>query len=260
MFTGIVEEIGKVLSFEKRSDVLLWDESRGEGYVLVIECATALEDAYIGCSIAVNGVCLTVTHMDAKSFTAHIAPETLRRSNLGDLRAGSAVDLERSASASARVSGHMVQGHVDCAAAVVSKRADGADCLSVQVELPAEHADLMRFIVEKGYVAVDGASLTVTAVDVARRRFSFMLIPHTQLAVVIPKRAVGDRVNVEVDCLAKYAAQSGGAGAAAAEEAAAAAERRAARAETLAGAAVAVAAAAACVALWAASRVGARQQ
>ncbi len=76
MFTGIVEEIGKVLSFEKRSDVLLWDESRGEGYVLVIECATALEDAYIGCSIAVNGVCLTVTHMDAKSFTAHIAPET----------------------------------------------------------------------------------------------------------------------------------------------------------------------------------------
>lgn len=76
MFTGIIEEIGRVLSFEKRSDVLLWDESRGEGYVLVIECATALEDAYIGCSIAVNGVCLTVTHMDAKSFTAHIAPET----------------------------------------------------------------------------------------------------------------------------------------------------------------------------------------
>lgn len=180
----------------------------------------------------------------------------LRRSNLGDLRAGAAVDLERSASASARVSGHMVQGHVDCAAAVVSKRADGADCLSVQVELPADHAGLMRFIVEKGYVAVDGASLTVTAVDVARRRFTFMLIPHTQRAVVIPQRAVGDRVNVEVDCLAKYAAQSGGADAGAV----ATAEGRAARAEVLATAAVAVAVAAACIAVWAASRVGARQQ
>lgn len=116
------------------------------------------------------------------------------------------MDLERSATASTRVSGHFVQGHVDCPAAVVSKSKDGKDALTVVVELPEEYASLMRFIVSKGYVAVDGASLTVVSVDPAERTFSFMLIPHTQGAVVIPRRSIGEFVNIEVDCLGKYAA------------------------------------------------------
>jgi riboflavin synthase len=125
---------------------------------------------------------------------------------LGALKAGDGVDLERSATASTRISGHFVQGHVDCPAAVVSKSKDGQDALTIRVQLPEAYAELMRFIVSKGYVAIDGASLTVVDVDSSKRTFSFMLIPHTQSAVVIPRREIGELVNIEVDCLGKYAA------------------------------------------------------
>ena len=118
------------------------------------------------------------------------------------------MDLERSATASTRVSGHIVQGHVDTAVTIVRKEKDGKDCLAVELEIPEDREDLMRFVVLKGYVAVDGASLTVTKVDRASRRFAFMLIPHTQESVVIPRKEVGQRCNLEVDCLAKYAAAS----------------------------------------------------
>jgi len=138
-------------------------------------------------------------------FWVHPGCRRLRRTNLGACKPGDGVDLERSATASDRVSGHMVQGHVDCAARVVSKTADGASCLTVELEVPAEHSRLMRYVVEKGYVALEGASLTVCSVDRQARRFSVMLIPHTQRAIVLPRREVGALVNVEADAVGKYA-------------------------------------------------------
>lgn len=166
-----------------------------------------LEDAYIGCSIAVNGVCLTVVAMQAEegqkgsgNFSVNLAPETLRKTNLCDLRVGDGVNLERAMLEGGRNSGHAVQGHVDDTGIVFSKERDG-DSLKVVIQAPC---NLMRYIVPKGYIAVDGTSLTVIDVDRKEQRFSFMLIPHTQGAVVIPQRNVGHRVNIEVDVLAKY--------------------------------------------------------
>lgn len=174
--------------------------------MLTLRCAHVLGDAYIGCSIAVNGTCLTVVRFDAEgesgagTFDVNMAPETLRRTNLGELHVGDGVNLERAAAANSRNSGHGVQGHVDDTGTVYSRRRDG-DSLWVVVEAPAR---LMRYIVPKGYIAVDGTSLTVCDVDCKANTFSFMLVPHTQASVVIPRREVGHRVNLEVDAVAKY--------------------------------------------------------
>lgn len=187
---------------EEKAEMEMWDGSKGRGFVLHIDAKVALVDCYIGASIAVNGVCLTVTQFDDKHFTVNCAPETLKRTNLGDCRTGDKVNLERAARSDARSSGHYVQGHVDDTGSVLSFERD-QDSLWVRIRAP--HA-VLENILPKGYVAVDGTSLTVCEVNRKESWFSLMLIAHTQKCIVLPTRPVGGRVNLEADVLGKYAA------------------------------------------------------
>mmetsp|Transcript_62203 Transcript_62203/g.148341 ORF Transcript_62203/g.148341 Transcript_62203/m.148341 type:complete len:246 (+) Transcript_62203:82-819(+) len=206
VFTGIVEEMGTVLSVEKKANLEMWDGSKSEGFVLKIKCEEALKGAYIGCSIAVNGTCLTVTTFNSEAFEVNCAPETLRRTDLGDLNKGDLVNLERSMAATDRNSGHFVQGHVDEAGKILKFTPEG-DSLWVRISLSD---DLLPFVIPKGYIAVDGTSLTVCEVNREEKWFNLMLIAHTQKCIVIPKKKVGERVNLEADCMGKYAAAAVG--------------------------------------------------
>ncbi len=188
MFTGIVEEIGSV---ESLSEI-------GGDWSLTVQAQTVLGGARIGDSLAINGACLTATAITQQSFTVGLSPETLRRTNLGDLRANDEVNLERSLAADGRIGGHFVQGHVDGTGVARAFRPDG-DSLWVTVEAAPQ---LLRYIVPKGYIAVDGVSLTV--VDVLPDAFTFMLVAYTQQHITLPRRPVGSRVNLEVDILGKY--------------------------------------------------------
>ena len=188
MFTGLIEEIGAVAAI-RRSE---------KSFDLTISARTVLDGVRIGDSIAVNGVCLTATHYDAQGFTVGLSPETLKRTNLGDLKQGDPVNLERSLLPSTRLGGHFVQGHVDATGRIKSFRPD-QDALWLTIETdPA----LMRYIVTKGYIAVDGTSLTV--VDTGADWFNVTLIDYTQSKIALPLKRPGDRVNLEVDILAKY--------------------------------------------------------
>jgi riboflavin synthase len=189
MFTGIVEEIGVV------QEATL-DQERDNA--LSIRCDTAIEEAKLGDSIAVNGVCLTVTTLTPESFSVGVSPETLRRTSLGDLRAGSPVNLERSLRFGGRMGGHYVQGHVDGAGTITDVIPDG-ESLRVTIAPPP---NLLPYIVEKGYIAVDGVSLTVA--ERHPDRFVIALVAYTQGAVIMGRQAAGARVNLEVDILAKY--------------------------------------------------------
>ena len=212
MFTGIVEEMGRVVRCEKLSTMELWDGSTGTGWLLAISGEKMMEGVYIGCSVAVNGVCLTVTRFDSelKICEFNFTLETAKRTNLPDLQAGDYVNLERAASSDSRNSGHMVQGHVDGTGRVISLKKEGA-MLWVRIGLSKDcNEDLLRYIVEKGYVALDGASLTVCEVNRKGMWFSVMLVPHTQKHIVMAKRTEGDAVNVEVDVIAKYVERSVG--------------------------------------------------
>lgn len=163
-----------------------------------------LSDAHEGDSIAVNGVCLTVTAFSAPSasFTVTVAPETLRLTDLGALAKGSRVNLERAVRADTRMGGHFVQGHVDSVATITRLTPDG-DALTVRLA-PRDRA-LMRYVVYKGFIALDGTSLTITAVNDDEGWWEVMMIAYTQEKVVISGKKVGDTVNVEVDMMAKYA-------------------------------------------------------
>ncbi len=188
MFTGIVEEIGTVRKVERRSG----------GQTFWIGCRTVLEGTRVGDSIAVNGVCLTVTSLSDDGFTCDAMPETLKRTNLGDLRPGDGVNLERALAVGARMGGHFVQGHVDGLAEVVAVRRVG-EALLYTFRIPRE---LARYVAEKGFVAVDGVSLT--AFDVGPETFTVSLVRHTQEHITLPRHGVGYRANLEVDILAKY--------------------------------------------------------
>ncbi len=188
MFTGIVEEIGLVNELAEKSG----------GCSLTVRGRTVLEETQLGDSIAVNGVCLTVAELDEDNFVVGLSPETLRRSNLGDLHPGNAVNLERSLAANGRVGGHFVQGHIDGTGVVSAFQPEG-DSLWVTVQAVPE---LLRYIVPKGYIAVDGVSLTV--VDVLPNAFTFMLVAYTQQHITLPHKRIGSRVNLEVDVLGKY--------------------------------------------------------
>ncbi len=188
MFTGLVEEIGVVAAVARSA----------ESFDLTVSAQTVLDGVKLGDSIAVNGVCLTVTSFDDKSFTVGLAPETLARTNLGDLAKGDPVNLERSLLPTTRLGGHFVQGHVDGTGTISSFRPD-KDALWLTVKTdPA----LMRYIVTKGYIAIDGTSLTV--VDTGPDWFNVTLIDYTQSKIILPRKKPGDRVNLEVDILAKY--------------------------------------------------------
>ena len=188
MFTGIVEEVGRVQR--------LW-QAHG-GWQLRIAAAGVLADMQLGHSIAINGTCLTVTQFDKNSFTVGLSPETLRCTNLGEFDTAAEVNLERSLAANGRIGGHFVQGHVD-GTGVISKKQPEGDSLWLTIEAAP---DLLRLIVPKGYVAIDGASLTV--VDVTSEFFTFMLVAFTQTHITLTRKPTGARVNIEVDILGKY--------------------------------------------------------
>ena len=192
MFTGIVEELGRVAAIEDQGDAIR----------LGIGCELAVSDAKLGDSIAVNGVCLTVAEFDDEGFTADVMQESLDRTSLGGLAIGSPVNLERAVAAGARLGGHIMQGHVDGTGAIVS-RTPGEHWEVVRISLPDE---LDRYVVEKGSIAVDGTSLTVSAVggDDGARWFEVSLIPTTLADTVLGTLDAGATVNLEVDVVAKY--------------------------------------------------------
>lgn len=188
MFTGIVEELGTVTALEQGTD-----SAR-----LTVRGPLVTSDATHGASIAVNGVCLTVTEHGGGEFTVDVMAESLRRSSLGALHLGDRVNLERAMAASSRFGGHVVQGHVD-GTATITAREPGERWEVVRFTLPA---DLAPYLVEKGSITVDGVSLTV--VDVGDDTFSVSLIPTTLDLTTLGTKGVGDPVNLEVDVLAKY--------------------------------------------------------
>ena len=197
--------MGEVVELSSRQDMPMWDGTTGEGVELTVVADTVLQEAYIGCSIAVNGVCLTATSIkDNNKFTVGLASETLRRSNLGKLVKGSKVNLERALKADGRNSGHFVQGHVDCTGKIVDKWKEN-DSLWVKVKIPDT---FIKYIVPKGFICIDGTSLTICDVDTVTNCFTFMLIAHTQQHVIIPSKSINDEVNIEVDVLAKMVDQS----------------------------------------------------
>jgi len=195
MFTGIIEELGTVAKLDARS----------AGARLVIECSTVLSDATEGSSIAVNGVCLTALALTPNSFAADLAPETMARTNLGDLAPGARVNLERPATPATRLSGHIVQGHVDATGVLVAldELGDGNWWLKLQVP-----AGLDRYLVHKGSIAIDGMSLTIAALDPALDEpgpiVGVTIIPHTFTHTSLGHAKIGARLNVEVDVLAKH--------------------------------------------------------
>lgn len=204
MFTGIIEEIGLVVSIQERHDLLLWNGERGKGVELVVHVQVALEGAYVGCSIAVNGTCLTATSISDEHVAFGVSPETLRRTNLSALQPGNKVNIERSMGTGSRNSGHFVQGHVDGTGAILSFTREN-DSLWVKI---AATPELFRGIVPKGYIAIDGTSLTVCEVNRVHGYFSIMLVAYTQNHITLPLKKVGERVNLEPDVLGKYAARS----------------------------------------------------
>ena len=189
MFTGIIEELGTV-------DALV---SRTAGARLKVRCSTVMSDMTEGASIAVNGVCLTATELRPDSFSADLAPETLRRSNLGRLHPGSRVNLERPLSPSARLSGHIVQGHVDGTGEFLGLDQLGGDNWWLRIRIPAE---LDPFLVYKGSIAIDGISLTIAALEADV--LSVTIIPHTYRNTTLAGYRPGSPLNLECDILAKH--------------------------------------------------------
>ena len=188
MFTGIIEEIRKISNIKRGA----------RSAILSIQASKVLEDAHLGDSIAVNGVCLTVTTLNGDVFTADVMNETLSRSSLGSLRAGSPVNLERAMAAGGRFGGHIVSGHIDGTGRIASvTRDDNAVWFRIMAD-----KKLLRYIVEKGSIAIDGISLTVAKTD--SESFSVSIIPHTIGQTILGTRKVGDTVNLENDIIGKY--------------------------------------------------------
>ena len=193
MFTGLIIEMGEILSVKMRSG----------GAVLSLKAREAASSAKLGDSISVNGVCLTVTELQTQNSELFfdLSDETLRSTNLGRLKKGDRVNLEMSLSPDSKIGGHFVTGHVDAVGTMRSKVTIG-DMLKVEIGAPAK---VMNFIVEKGSVAVDGISLTV--VDVLNDGFTVVIIPHTARLTTIGFKSTGDTVNIETDILGKYVAK-----------------------------------------------------
>lgn len=184
MFTGIIEEVGQIQSIG--------------GGVLQIGARKVLEDVQLGDSIAVNGVCLTVTHFSKDSFQADVMPETIRRTSLAELKQGSPVNLERALTLNSRLGGHIVSGHIDGVGRIISM-VEEKNAILMKIEAEAE---IIRHIVEKGSVALDGISLTVA--QVTDSDFTVSLIPHTRKATNLGSKSAGSRINIENDVLGKY--------------------------------------------------------
>lgn len=188
MFTGIVEEVGTIKNIKRGVD----------SAVLTIQAKTVMEDIHIGDSIAVNGVCLTVISFSQNEFSADVMHETLNRSSLREAKPGTAVNLERALAANGRFGGHIVAGHVDGTGVITAIEKDDT---AVWYTLRAEPS-ILRYIVEKGSIAMDGISLTVAKVD--ESTFSVSLIPHTSGHTTLSQKRVGDIINLENDVVGKY--------------------------------------------------------
>ena len=188
MFTGLVEEVGTIRAIRRGA----------HSSVLSIGAETILSDLKIGDSVAVNGVCLTATSRDSGGFTADVMHETLNRSSLGALTVGSHVNLERAMAADGRFGGHIVSGHIDGTGVIQSLRRDDNAVWYTVGAAPG----LLRYIVEKGSITIDGISLTVAAVG--ETWFSVSIIPHTAAVTILGEKRTGDRVNLETDIIGKY--------------------------------------------------------
>ena len=188
MFTGLVAELGSV---EKLAQ-------QGNSFHLTVAAQKVMQNLKIGDSVAVNGVCLTVVHLGEASFTADVMPETVRLTNIGLLHAGDRVNLERTLRLCDGLDGHIVSGHVEGLGTIASRRPDGI-AMVVTITTPPE---LLKYIIKKGSIAIDGISLTVT--EVTETSFSVSLIPHTAKETTLGFKDVGDRVNLETDIIAKY--------------------------------------------------------
>jgi riboflavin synthase len=188
MFTGIIEEIGTVRTIQKGP----------ASSKLVIQGNLIFSDLKLGDSVSTNGVCLTVAEIQAGSFVADVMHETLMRSSLGELRQGDSVNLERAMAADGRFGGHIVSGHIDGTGRIISVRKDDN---AIWYKICTEAA-LMKYIVEKGSITVDGISLTVAAVE--KDNFSVSIIPHTASHTILSQKGAGDKVNLENDLIGKY--------------------------------------------------------
>ena len=184
MFTGIVEEVGQVAELETNR--------------MKVRASLVMEGQKLGDSISVNGACLTVVAIDERSFTVDLSPETLRRTSLGNLVPGGAVNLERPLAVSDRLGGHIVQGHVDATGRISSSKPEG-DSFILRIRSPKR---MMPYIVEKGFITVDGISLTVVKKDTSS--FTLSIIPYTMENTNLKEKSRGDRVNLEADIVAKY--------------------------------------------------------
>jgi riboflavin synthase len=188
MFTGIVEELGSVKALKREAGAAR----------LTISASTVLQGTAIGDSICVNGVCLTVVAMSSSDFSADVAVETLKVTNLGELKIGTKVNLERALQLSARIGGHLVSGHVDAAGSIKGKREEG-NGWRIFIEAPDT---ILRYVIKKGSIAIDGISLTVAGLE--KTGFSVAMIPHTAKLTTLGFKSTGDSVNLEVDIIGKY--------------------------------------------------------
>lgn len=189
MFTGIIEEISEMRRIHRQ----------GQAMLLTIGAKRVLEDVKLGDSISVNGVCLTVVAFDKESFSVDVMPETFRKSNLRKLQSGSRVNLERAMAANGRFGGHIVQGHVDTTAVMVSRMPE-ENAVIFHFEPETKH--VFKYMIPSGSITIDGISLTV--VDVTEHSFSVSIIPHTLAKTVLQDKKPGDTVNIECDVLGKY--------------------------------------------------------
>lgn len=191
MFTGIIEEVGKVASIKKGA----------KSCVLTVNAKKILSDIHLGDSIAVNGICLTVTSFDEKGFTVDVMHETLNRSSIGKVKPGSSVNLERAMLLGGRFGGHIVSGHIDGTGVIKTiEKDDNAIWYTIRTD-----PKILRYIIEKGSIAIDGISLTVA--KVGSDTFSVSIIPHTAANTILAERKIGDIVNLENDCVGKYIAK-----------------------------------------------------
>lgn len=192
MFTGLVEELGELKGFKKT----------GDSMILSIQAKEILKDVAIGDSIAVNGICLTVTSFNQSFFTVDVMPETMFKSNLKDLNVGSLVNLERAMSPTRRFGGHFVAGHVDGVATLANKKTvDNAVYFTFNIE-----PSLADYMIAKGSIAIDGISLTL--VEVTENTFTVSIIPHTLKETNLVSKGIGDTVNIEVDMIGKFVEKS----------------------------------------------------
>ena len=189
MFTGIVEANGKITAMNYKNDCC----------ILKINLAEEFNDSKVGDSISINGICFTITEKEKEHFYVTAAPETIRLTTVSAFRLNHLVNIERAMQINSRFGGHYVQGHIDCTGEIIAISPEADDVIAVKISVPQQ---ITKFIIHKGYIGIDGMSITITAVE--KDNFSVMFIPHTIQNTIVKNYHVGSKVNIEVDMLAKY--------------------------------------------------------